>query len=443
MLFSLFRLGRVSPTFGLIISCVVLAIGTGAAAQSATPAENALARNVVGDPRFRAAVGAFDRDFERFVNELIQLTEIPAPPFGEGPRAQAYLAMLKDAGLENVEMDAEGNVMGLRRGKSGGAVPLLAVAAHLDTVFPAGTDVKVKRSGTRLVAPGIGDDTRGLAFLLALIRAMRDGKVETAGDILFIGNVGEEGPGDLRGVRYLFTQGPWKDKIKRFITVDGANLDIVTNSGLGSLRYRVTFKGPGGHSWGAFGNVSPAFAMGDAIARLGQLVVPKKPKVSYNVGIVSGGTSVNSIPFETTMEIDMRAVDPVALKEIDAKFKAIVAAAVETENATRSTANGKITADIKLIGDRPSGTTPPDSPVLRQIAATMGVFDKVPVWETSSTDANMPISLGIPAFAVARNSGNKGGRGHSLDEWTDVEKTQAVKDFELAAAMILSIAELP
>ena len=443
MLFSLFRLGRVRPTCGLIISCLVLAIGTGAAAQSATPAENALARNVVGDPRFRAAVGAFDRDFERFVNELIQLTEIPAPPFGEGPRAQAYLAMLKDAGLENVEMDAEGNVMGLRRGKSGGAVPLLAVAAHLDTVFPAGTDVKVKRSGTRLVAPGIGDDTRGLAFLLALIRAMRDGKVETAGDILFIGNVGEEGPGDLRGVRYLFTQGPWKDKIKRFITVDGANLDIVTNSGLGSLRYRVTFKGPGGHSWGAFGNVSPAFAMGEAIARLGQLVVPKKPKVSYNVGIVSGGTSVNSIPFETAMEIDMRAVDPVALKEIDAKFKAIVAAAVETENATRSTANGKITADIKLIGDRPSGTTPPDSPVLRQIAATMGVFDKVPVWETSSTDANMPISLGIPAFAVARNSGNKGGRGHSLDEWTDVEKTQAVKDFELAAAMILSIAELP
>jgi tripeptide aminopeptidase len=443
MLSFLFRLGRVRPAFGVIIACVVLATGAAARAQSATPAENALARNVVADPRFRAAVAAFDRDFERFVNELIQLTEIPAPPFGEGPRAQAYLAMLKDAGLENVEMDAEGNVMGLRRGKSGGAVPLLAVAAHLDTVFPAGTDVNVKRSGTRLVAPGIGDDTRGLAFLLALIRAMRDGKVETAGDILFIGNVGEEGPGDLRGVRYLFTKGPWKDKIKRFITVDGANLDIVTNSGLGSLRYRVTFKGPGGHSWGAFGNVSPAFAMGDAIARLGQLVVPKKPKVSYNVGIVSGGTSVNSIPFETAMEIDMRAVDPGALKEIDAKFKAIVAAAVETENATRATTNGKITADIKLIGDRPSGTTPPDSPVLRQIAATMGVFDKVPVWETSSTDANMPISLGIPAFAVARNSGSKGGRAHSLDEWTDVEKTQAVKDFELAAAMILSIAELP
>jgi acetylornithine deacetylase/succinyl-diaminopimelate desuccinylase-like protein len=183
--------------------------------------------------------------------------------------------------------------------------------------------------------------------------------------------------------------------------------------------------------------------MGDAIARLGQVVVPKKPKVSYNVGIVSGGTSVNSIPFETAMEIDMRAVDPAALKDIDAKFKGIVADAVEAENAIRSTANGKITVEIKLIGDRPSGTTSPDSPVLRQIAATMGVFDKVPVWDTNSTDANLPISLGIPAFAIARNSANKGGRGHSLDEWVDVEKTQAVKDFELAAAMILSIAELP
>jgi len=427
----------------LVFAAVALFSAEGLRAQPVAPASNALARQIVSDPKFRTAIGVFDRDFDRFVAELIKLTEIPAPPFGEGPRALAYMAMLQDAGLEKVEMDLEGNVMGLWRGKAGGAVPLLAVAAHLDTVFPIETDVKVKRQGTRLIAPGIGDDTRGLAFLLALIRAMRDAKLETAGDILFVGNVGEEGPGDLRGMKYLFMKGPWKDKIKRFISVDGSNLDIVTNSGLGSLRYKVTFKGPGGHSWGAFGNVSPAFAMGDAIARLGQLKVPKKPKVSYNVGIVAGGTSVNSIPFETSMEIDMRAVDPAALKDIDAKFKTLVDEAVKLENATRSTENGKITVEIKLIGERPSGTTSPDSPVLRQIAATMGVFDKVPVWETKSTDANIPISLGIPAFAIARNSANKGDRGHSLDEWTDVEKTQAVKDFELAAAMILSIAELP
>ncbi len=433
-----------SSRFLLGLSCLV---SLGASWMSAqTPPRSAAevrAGQIISDPRFRAAVGIYERDHERFVAELIKLTEIPAPPFGEEPRARAYMAMLKDAGLENVEMDAEGNVMGLWRGRSGGAVPLLAVAAHLDTVFPEGTDVRVKRSGTRLVAPGIGDDTRGLAFLLALIRAMREAKVETAADILFVGNVGEEGPGDLRGVRYLFTKGPWKDRIKRFISVDGGNLDIVSNSGLGSLRYRVTFKGPGGHSWGAFGNVSPAFAMGDAIARLGRVQVPKTPKVSYNVGVVSGGTSVNSIPFETAMEIDMRAVDPVALRDIDAKFKKIVAEAVDAENAARSTTNGKITADIKLIGDRPSGTTSPATAELQQIAATMRVFDKVPVWETNSTDANLPISLGIPAFAIARNSGHKSGRGHSLDEWVDVEKTQAVKDFEIAAAMILSVADVP
>jgi acetylornithine deacetylase/succinyl-diaminopimelate desuccinylase-like protein len=414
-----------------------------AAAAPAVAAPASATDPVVADPRFRAAVAAFDRDFDRFVAELIRLTEIPAPPFGEGPRALAYQAMLRDAGLEDIEQDAEGNVMGLRRGTSGSAAPLLAVAAHLDTVFPAGTDVTVKRSGTRLVAPGIGDNTRGLAFVLALLRALREAKVETTSDILFIGNVGEEGQGDLRGVRYLFTQGKYKDRIKRFITVDGGNLDLVANSGLGSRRYRVTFKGPGGHSWGAFGTVSPAFAMGDAIARLGRLQVARTPKVSFNVGVVSGGTSVNSIPFETSMEVDMRAVDPAALRDIDARFQALVAEAVAAENAARSTANGPITVEVKLIGDRPSGTTPPDSPVLRRLAATMRAYDKVPVWETSSTDANIPISLGIPAFSLARNSGGKGGRGHSLDEWVDVEKGQAVKDFELGAAIILGIANLP
>ena len=404
-------------------------------------AEDTRARAIVASASYQATVAAFERDFDRFVDEIVFLTEIPSPPFGEKARGEAFAKLLEEAGLEKVQIDPEGNVMGLRRGRGG--APLLAVAAHLDTVFPAGTEVKVRRDGSRLMAPGVGDDTRGLAFVLAFARALREAKVETASDLLLIGNVGEEGPGDLRGMRYLFGQSSWKDSIKRFISIDGGNLDIVANSGLGSLRYKVTFKGPGGHSWGAFGTVSPAFAMGEAIARLGQLKVPKKPKVSYNVGIVSGGTSVNSIPFETSMEIDMRAVAPAALKEIDAQFKKIVADAVDLENYTRSTRNGKITADIKLIGERPSGTTPPESPAARQIAAAMRVFDKVPVWETSSTDANIPISLGIPAFAIGRHSGGKGGRGHSLDEWTDVEKTQAVKDFALAAAMILSLAELP
>ena len=272
---------------------------------------------------------------------------------------------------------------------------------------------------------------------------MREAKIETAGDILFIGDVGEEGAGDLRGMRHLFGEGPWKGKIKRFITVDGTSNDVVTNGALGSLRYRVTFKGPGGHSWGAFGQVSPAFAMGNAIAQLGKLVVPRSPKVSYNVGVVTGGTSVNSIPFEVAMEVDMRSTAPEELKNVDARFKEIVAAAVAEENAARATTFGRITVEVKLIGDRPSGALAIDSPELRQVAATMRAHDKTPVWSASSTDANIPISLGIPAFAMAAQSANRGARSHSLDEWTDVEKTTAVKDFSLALAILLTVAELP
>ncbi|MEY4938502.1 MAG: hypothetical protein RIQ93_237 [Verrucomicrobiota bacterium] len=404
-------------------------------------AEDARAQQLVASAPFKAAVAVFDRDFERYVNELVLLTEIPAPPFGEKARGEAYLKMLQAAGLEECVTDEEGNVMGIRRGRA--RAPLLGVAAHLDTVFPAGTDVKVKRVGTTLRAPGVGDDTRSLAFLLAAIRAMNEAKVETATDILFIGNVGEEGPGDLRGMRYLFGKGPWRSRIKRFITVDGQSNDVVTNGGVGSLRYRVTFKGPGGHSWGSFGQVSPAFAMGNAMAKLGKVVVPKQPKVSYNVGIVSGGTSVNSIPFEVAMDIDLRSVAPAELKKIDARFKQLVDEAVAEENAARATTFGKITAELKLIGDRPSGETSPDTPELRQVTAVMRAFDKVPLWSASSTDANIPISLGIPAFAMAAQSGNRGGRSHSLDEWTDVEKTTAVKDFTLALAMILAVANLP
>ena len=269
----------------LLLSCAALAaalflIGaiTGAAEMPKPGPEDARAQLIVANPHYKDAVAVFERDHERFVNDLIKLTEIPAPPFGEKIRAEAYAKLLKEAGLENVEIDAEGNAMGLWRGRGG--APLLAVAAHLDSVFPPETDVTVKRAGTTLRAPGVGDDARGLAFLLSAVRAMTSAKVQTAGDILFIGNVGEEGQGDLRGARYLFTKGPWKDKIKRFITIDGRSNDMITNGALGSVRYRVTFKGPGGHSWGAFGQVSPAFAMGNAIAKLGKVVVPKQPKVS-------------------------------------------------------------------------------------------------------------------------------------------------------------------
>lgn len=423
---------------------VVLLIGVIAAVmvRAAEPDPGELrARQLIASPVFQSAVAAFERDYDQFVGDLIALTEIPAPPFGEKARGVAFAERLRSAGFKEVDTDAEGNVVALRAGRGG--APLLAVAAHLDTVFPIETNVKVRRAGTTLRAPGVGDDGRGLAFLLAAARALNSAGLQTKADLLFVANVGEEGPGDLRGIRHLFNAAPWSGRIKRFITVDGRSNDLVTNSALGSLRYRVTFKGPGGHSWSAFGQVNPAFALGDAMARLGRLQVPKDPRVSYNVGIISGGTSVNSIPNEVSMEVDMRSVSPEELKKVDAQFKQIIREAVAAENAARSTVFGAITADVKSIGERPSGTLSPDSPVLRQVTATMKAFDKVPVWETSSTDANIPISLGIPAFAMSSQSGDRTGRSHSLDEWTDVEKSTVVKDFTLALAILLTVADLP
>ncbi len=415
-------------------------LATARAANPVVPAD-ARARQLVASPAFQSAVAAFERDYDQFVADLVALTEIPAPPFGEKARGEAFAERMRVAGFKDVTTDDVGNVIALRPGQGG--APLLAVAAHLDTVFPLETNVKVKRAGTTLRAPGVADDGRGLAFLLAAARALNAAGLQTAADLLLVANVGEEGAGDLRGIRHLFTAGSWSGRIKRFITVDGRTNDLVTNSALGSLRYRVTFKGPGGHSWSAFGQVNPAFALGDAMARLGRLEVPKEPRVSYNVGIISGGTSVNSIPNEVSMEVDMRSVSPAELTKIDGQFKQIIRDAVAAENAARSTVFGAITADVKRIGERPSGTLSPDSPVLRQVTATMKAFDKVPVWETSSTDANIPISLGIPAFAMSSQSGDRAGRTHSLDEWTDVEKSTAVKDFSLALAILLTVADLP
>lgn len=331
--------------------------------------------------------------------------------------------------------------MGLRRGTGPGreTAPLLAVAAHLDTVFPEGTDVTVKRDGMRLSAPGIGDDTRSLAVLLAMIRAMDEAGIQTQSDILFIGNVGEEGQGDLRGMKYLFGKGKYKDRIKIFISVDGAGGGAdITHGGVGSRRYRVTFKGPGGHSYGAFGLVSPAFAMAGAMQRFGTLTVPAKPKTTYSVGVVGGGTSVNSIPFETWMEIDMRSESPEELKKLDESFMSLINEAVQEENKTRSTAQGPITADITLIGDRPSGETPIDSTIVQIASASIRAAAGRPTYSWSSTDSNIPISLGIPAITI--DSGGRGGRAHALDEWISVDKVPSLRGIEIALATILGLA---
>lgn len=393
----------------------------------------------MGSAGFKAAAAALDRDFDRHVAETIRLTEIPSPPFKEAERAKVYLELLKQHGLTDVEMDAEGSVMGIRRGSANAGGPLIAIAAHLDTVFPAGTDVKVKRTGTRLAAPGVGDDTRSLAVLLAFIRAMDAAKVQTKTDILFIGNVGEEGPGDLRGMRYLFTKSKYKDRISAFISADGTGTgNTITNGAVGSKRYHVAFKGPGGHSYGAFGIVSPAFAMANAMKKFGALTVPKTPKTTFSVGVVGGGTSVNSIPFEAWMDIDMRSESPAELAKLDASFKALVAEAVTEENAARSTAQGKITADVTLTGDRPSGQTASSQHIVQIASASIRAFGLTPSLTFSSTDSNIPISLGIPAITLV--AGGTSDRAHALDEWIDLEKTSSLRGMQILLATLLTLA---
>ncbi len=366
----------------------------------------------------------------------ILLTEIEAPPFKEEKRAAQFLQMMKAAGVDSIWIDEVGNVLALRKGTKGGKV--VALDAHLDTVFPEGTDVKVKIRGDTLYAPGAADDTRGLAMLIRVLQAMNDAKIETEHDVLFIGSVGEEGLGDLRGVKHLFSEKG--TKIDSWIAIDGGSLGRVNNQGLGSHRYRITFHGPGGHSWGAFGLGNPHHALGTAIHNFVQAAdafTAYGPKTSYNVGVISGGTSINSIPFASIMEIDMRSIDPARLDTMDVILKDAVNAALAAQNKIKRL--GKpLTVTIDKIGDRPSGELSEKLPIIQRAMACTAFMGKRPQLTRGSTNSNIPISLGIPAVTIGR--GGVGRNAHSLDEWwLDVE---GYKSTQLALLLLLSEAKI-
>ena len=388
------------------------------------------------DARFAKATETLAAEHDRTVQDLITLTEIPAPPFNEEKRAAAYLEMLRAHGLEEVEQDEIGNVMGIRRGFGNG--DMLVVAAHLDTVFPAGTDVRVKREGTKLMAPGIGDDTWSLAVNLAYLRALDAAGIRTRHDILFVGDVGEEGLGDLRGVRHLFDKGRHRGRIRAFLTVDSPQVEQIVSGGVGSRRYRVTFRGPGGHSYAAFGLVNPMYAMAECARGLAAVQVPQSPPTTHCVSVVSGGTSINAIANAVTIEVDLRSASAAELEKLDRRFLQIVDEAVATENAARSTRAGVITAELARVGDRPAGETPAGAPIRDIAAAAVAAEGYKPHFEFSSTDANVPMSLGIPALKIG--AGGRGGRAHSLDEWLDVEPTEVLRGMRTSLATILAVA---
>ncbi|UVF19205.1 M20/M25/M40 family metallo-hydrolase [Microvirga terrae] len=425
----------------LVLTATGIGLFLGSASAQTADEHTSEVKRIMDHASYKEAVKFIDGDYDRVIAEGIKLTEIPAPPFKEEKRAAAYAQMFKDVGLTDVEIDPEGNVLGIRKGTAGDG-KFVAITAHLDTVFPEGTDVTVKREGTKLYAPGIGDDTLSLAINLGYIRALNSAKIQTKEDILFVGTVGEEGLGDLRGVRYLFTKGKYKDKIKAFFTVEGGGITSVTNGGIGSKRYRVTYKGPGGHSYSAFGLVNPAFALGEAISLFSRSFVPAKPKTTFNVGVITGGTSVNSIPFEVSMEVDMRSESDAELKRIEERLLTIVQQAADTENFARSTKEGKITVKAELIGDRPSGSTAETQPMYQFTKAALEANGYKPNYSWGSTDANMPMSLGIPALSIGAKGPDKNGRSHSLDEWADVEKGPFVKGMNTALIPLLAVTGL-
>ncbi len=364
----------------------------------------------------------------------IQITETAAPPFMEEERGALYAGLLEQYGADSVWTDEVGNVFGLRRG-TGGGERTVAVGGHLDTVFPAETDVSVRMVGDTLFAPGVGDDSRGLAIVLTLLRTMVDADIRTRDDLLFIGTVGEEGLGDLRGMKHIYRDGA--DAPDVWIEIDGGGENSIVSMGLGSKRYRITFEGEGGHSWGAFGLANPAHALGRAIRHfqdVADTLTRAGPRTSYNVGRIGGGTSVNSVPFEAWMEVDMRSVDPASLDRIEQVFLAAMDRALAEENAL-AREGAPLTVNKDKIGDRPSGEIDPEHPlVLRAMAATH-YMGQPPYLSRSSTNSNTPISLGVPAVTIGR--GGIGANGHALNEyWVNREGWKAIQ-----RALLLTLTE--
>jgi len=371
------------------------------------------------------------------LQQQISICEIPAPPFKEAERAEEFRKRMVALGYTNTRIDSEGNVIS-SLGQGNG--PTVMVAGHLDTVFPEGTDVKTTRTGERIAGPGIGDDCRGVAVILTLAKIFKETGLTPRGTVYLVGNVGEEGPGNLRGVRHLLTK-EFPGQINYFISVDGAGGAGITSRAVGSHRYTISFEGPGGHSYGAFGMTNPMHAMGRAIARIGDLQVPAGAKTTFNVGIVRGGTSVNTITPLAQMEVDMRSESAENLLEMDRRIRAAVDTAVASELARWPNSRAPITVKYDTIGIRPTGGQRDDAFIVRTAMAAAALLDDGLEWTprtgASSTDSNLPIAMGIPAITI--NGGGRSGGAHGTAEWYQ-ETPDSYKGPQFALLIVTSLA---
>ena len=382
------------------------------------------------NPAIRTAVDLVKTNDTQTIEDQVRFCEIPAPPFKEEARGSELRRTFEQLGLQNVRVDKAGNVLGDYPGAA--PHPHVVLAAHLDTVFPEGTNVKVRREGAVLHGPGIGDDCRGLAVLVATIRAMKQARVQTPGSITFVADVGEEGLGDLRGMKQLFDD-TLKGQVDMFVSIDGTGLST-SHTFVGSHRYRVTFKGPGGHSFGAFGLANPADALGRAVAKIADLQVPKDPKTTFNVGRIGGGTSVNAIPMEAWMEVDMRSIDKAALEKLDADFQRAVDQGVREENQ-RWNMPRMLTVTKELVGDRPAGSLPESAPIVKKAMDVLLALGLTGTNGVGSSDANYPLSLGIPSLDIG--GGGRGTEAHALGESFDT--TDAWKGTQRALLLVIAL----
>jgi acetylornithine deacetylase/succinyl-diaminopimelate desuccinylase-like protein len=378
-------------------------------AEAATSPRAEVAR-LIARSDIHAAFGWFAGHVRELAELQMEVSRIPAPPFGEAQRAQWFRTRFIELGLQDVHIDQAGNVLGVRPGTVPGA-PCIALTAHMDTVFPAGTPIDIRREGARLFGPGISDNGSGLAALLALANALHETQICTAAPILFVANVGEEGEGDLRGMRQLFSEPRWRDSIAATLVLDGAGTDTTVTEGLGSRRFEAIVHGPGGHSWSDFGTPNPIVVLAHAIELFSRTPLSADRKTSFNIGVISGGTSVNSIPESASMRVDVRSVVPAELDRMEKALRASLTQAVTESNSSEAGARVPevIRYDLKIIGSRPAAEINPGSrllQVLRAVDAQLGIISHQ---QRASTDANIPLAFGRDAVAIG--AGGSGGLG--------------------------------
>ena len=351
-------------------------------------------------------------EFRRWQREL---TEIPAPPFGEAARSQWLSARFKTLDLADVQSDDLGNVFGLFR--SFDHSPLAGVSAHLDTVFPLGTRLETREDGNRLYGPGISDNAAGVIALLAVASALRKAQIRPATNIVFIGNVGEEGEGNLRGMRHIFSTAPWKDAIQSLLVVDGAGTDTHVTQALGSRRFEITFRGPGGHSWSDFGTPNPIVLLARALSRFSDGAVPESPRTTFNIGVVHGGTSVNSIPEAATARVDLRSASMQELHRLEERLRECINEVWSEVPLSFRAGEARVRFTVESIGDRPAAELPSDSRILQLIRAVDAHLRIKSIPRLASTDANVPLALGKEATTIG--AGGDGGGAHTMREWFD------------------------